>query len=184
MTLTLQRIRLGPHRRLALVASTVLVLDQLSKFLVTSFLQDGQQRVIVSGFFKFVYWGNTGAAWSLFYGNNGLLAVVSVLALVALFFGRRQFDFHTLPGQVALGLMFGGILGNLIDRWRVHHVIDFIRFYLNCRSGAEVGFPAFNLADSSICLGVGLLFVMSFRNEAKRSLPTGAQSGAARPVNS
>ncbi|MBU6402434.1 MAG: signal peptidase II, partial [Verrucomicrobia bacterium] len=138
----------------------------------------GQQRVVIDGFFKFVYWGNTGAAWSLFYGNNRLLAGVSLLALVLLFFGRHHFDFHTLPGQIALGLMFGGILGNLIDRWHVQHVIDFIRFYVNCRSGDEAGFPAFNLADTAICTGVGLLFLMSLRPEAHKPTPPGAAAAA------
>lgn len=182
MTSIVERIKLGPHRRLALVACIVLALDQLTKLLVITFLDYREERVIINGFFKFVYWGNTGAAWSLFYGNNTLLAVVSVLALLGLFLGRRHFDFHTLPGQIALGLMFGGILGNLIDRWHVRHVIDFIRFYVNCRSGAEAGFPAFNLADTSICLGVGLLFLMSFRNEPRPHPPASAPAGSTSPT--
>ena len=66
---------------------------------------------------------------------------------------------------MSLGLIFGGILGNLVDRLFRDHVVDFIRFYLHRRSGEEIGFPAFNIADSAICVGVGLMFLISWRNE-------------------
>ncbi|MGI8967088.1 MAG: signal peptidase II, partial [Limisphaerales bacterium] len=54
---------------------------------------------------------------------------------------------------------------NLIDRLWIHHVVDFLRFYIYRRSGDELGFPAFNVADSAICIGVGLLFFLSWRTE-------------------
>ena len=161
---------LTPNRRMALVAVVTLALDQLTKFAVLKFLGYAQERVVVDGFFKFVHWGNTGAAWSLFTGNNTWLAIVAALALVALFFTRHHFDLHTVGGQVSLGLIFGGIIGNLIDRLRVGHVVDFLYFYVNRRDGGETGFPAFNVADSAICIGVGLLFLLSWSN---RSSPTG-----------
>lgn len=151
------------ERRLWTVAAVVYLADQLSKLAVLRLLGPWDEREVIVGFFKFVHWGNTGAAWSLFTGNNGLLALVSVLALVVLYLTRERFEPRTLIGQAALGLMFGGILGNLTDRLRVGHVIDFLRFYLVRRGdGAEVGFPAFNLADSAICVGVGLLLLRTF----------------------
>jgi len=119
----------------------------------------------VEGFFKFVHWGNTGAAWSLFRGNNYLLALVAILAVVVLYFSRHHFDARTLLGQIAFGLICGGIVGNLIDRLWAGHVIDFIYFYVVQRSGAEVGFPAFNVADSAICTGVGLVFLITWKSE-------------------
>src|SRR5579872_4504886 len=144
-----------PNRRIALVALAVLALDQLTKQLVYRFLGPGQERIMVEGFFKFVHWGNTGAAWSLFTGNNLVLAVVALVALVVLFKSRHHFDSHTLLGQIALGLIFGGITGNLTDRLARQHVIDFLYFYMQRRGGGEIGFPAFNVADSAICIGVG-----------------------------
>src|SRR6266849_8609484 len=143
--------------RIASLALSVLVLDQLSKLMVLKYLGYAQEKVIVEGFFKFVHWGNTGAAWSLFRGNNYLLALVAILAVVVLYFSRHHFDARTLLGQIAFGLICGGIVGNLIDRLWAGHVIDFIYFYLVQRSGTEVGFPAFNVADSAICTGVGLV---------------------------
>jgi signal peptidase II len=75
-------------------------------------------------------------------------------------------------GQLSLGLIVGGICGNLLDRLRYHEVIDFLRFYLYRRSGQQIGFPAFNLADSAICVGVGLLILISWKQEsAARTTP-------------
>jgi len=157
-----------PNRRIALIAMVVVALDQLTKQLVLRFLpQIGQERVVIDGFFRFVHWGNTGAAWSLFRGNNEFLAGVAVLALLILFLSRHHFDSRTLLSQIAFGLIFGGIVGNLIDRLWVGHVIDFIYFYVQQRGGAEMGFPAFNVADSAICTGVGLVFLITWRSEHK-----------------
>ena len=157
-----------PNRRIALIAAVVVALDQLTKHLVLRFLpQAGQERVVIDGFFRFVHWGNTGAAWSLFRGNNELLAGVALLALLILFLSRHHFDSRTLLSQVAFGLIFGGIVGNLIDRLWVGHVIDFIYFYIQQRGGTEIGFPAFNVADSAICTGVGLVFLITWRSDHK-----------------
>src|SRR5438034_10625493 len=93
--------------RIAYLALGVFVLDQLTKLVVLKYLGYAQEKVIIHGFFKFVHWGNTGAAWSLFRGNNALLAGVALAALVLLFLTRRHFDIQTLGGQVSLGLIFG-----------------------------------------------------------------------------
>jgi signal peptidase II len=151
--------------RIALIALMVVALDQLTKQAVLRFLGYAEERVIIDGFFKLVHWGNTGAAWSLFRGNNAVLAMVALVALVVLFFSKHHFDHRSLLGQLSLGLIFGGIVGNLIDRLTVKHVIDFLYFYLEQRGGRPIGFPAFNIADSAICTGVGLIFLLSLRGE-------------------
>jgi len=156
-----------PNRRIALIALVVVALDQLTKQIVLRFLGYAQEAVVIPGFFKFVYWGNTGAAWSLFRGNNGLLAGVALIALLVLFLSRHYFDSRTLLSQIAFGLIFGGIVGNLIDRLWAGHVIDFIYFYVQQRGGTEIGFPAFNVADSAICTGVALVFLITWRSDHK-----------------
>src|SRR5207344_1582064 len=95
-----------------------------------------------------------------------VLAIVALAALVILYFSRHHFDSRTSLGQAAFGLIIGGIIGNLIDRVRVHHVIDFLYFYLDI-DGQVRGFPAFNVADSAICTGVGLVFLITWRNEQR-----------------
>src|SRR5258708_27202823 len=104
--------------RIASLALSVLVLDQLSKLMVLKYLGYAQAKEIIHGFFKFVHWGNTGAAWSLFRGNNQLLAVVAGVALGGLLFSPHPFDSRPLRGQCAFGLIVGGIVRWLTE-WRL-----------------------------------------------------------------
>jgi signal peptidase II len=165
------RIAWTPNRRIAVLALSIYALDQFTKFLVLQWLGRNEERVIIEGFFKFVHWGNTGAAWSLFRGNNELLAIIALIALLVLFLFRHHFDSRTLMGQVAFGLIFGGIMGNLTDRLLPsrRQVIDFIYFYIERSNGSEVGFPAFNIADSAICIGVGLVFLLTWKTERAKT---------------
>jgi signal peptidase II len=153
------------NRRIALVALLVFAFDQFTKQMVNRHLDPSDEKIIIKGFFKFVHWSNTGAAWSLFMGHNNLLAIVAVVAIFVLYHNRHHFEAHTWLGQLALGLVFGGIVGNLTDRLRSSYVTDFIYFYLHRRGGSDIGFPAFNVADSAICIGVGLIFILSWKNE-------------------
>jgi signal peptidase II len=155
--------------RILNLALAIIVFDQATKLAVLKYLGFREEKDVVDGFFKLVHWGNTGAAWSMFTGYNGVLAVVAIAALILLFLVRHHFSVHTLGGQVSLGLIFGGIVGNLIDRLRVGHVVDFLYFYLYRRDGQIAGFPAFNVADSAICVGVGLLFLLSWQNDAGKA---------------
>lgn len=152
-----------PEKRMAAIAFGLLVFDQLTKWMVVHQLPLGREMAVLPGFFRLVHWGNTGAAWSQFQGNNHLLAAISMIALVVLYLARRYFEGDTVPGQMALGLVFGGIAGNLIDRLVHHHVVDFLYFHVIRRDGRELGFPAFNLADTAICTGVGIIFLLSWR---------------------
>jgi signal peptidase II len=147
--------------RIALVALAVVICDQVTKALVLHFLpiEHLDEQPVFPGF-KLVHWENTGAAWSMFSGNNKILVAVAVVALIILFLTRHHFDSRSLLGQFALGLIFGGITGNLIDRIWHGRVIDFLDFYF-------INFPAFNIADSAICTGVGLIFIMSWRDERR-----------------
>jgi signal peptidase II len=144
----------------------IVALDQFTKLLVLRFLGRSQEIVIVPGFFKLVHWVNTGSAFSMFSGKNEILAIVGLVALLVLFLIRRQFGIETWSGQLALGLIFGGII-QLIDRLLPtrQHVIDFLYFYVDRRGGGEIGFPAFNVADSAICVGVALMFYLSWRGD-------------------
>lgn len=150
------------------IALCLLVLDQLTKWLVIHRLHLGDEVRVLPGFFNLVHWGNTGAAWSLFHGNNQALATVSAVALLVLYWARSYFEGDTVPGQIALGLIFGGIVGNLIDRMVHQHVIDFLYFHVYRRDGEVLGFPAFNLADTAICTGVGVVFLLSWLPHRRR----------------
>jgi signal peptidase II len=170
----LESVIRSPNRRIGLIALGVIFLDQLTKVLIVTFLPKDSniEKVIIPGFFKLVHWQNTGAAWSLFRGSNAVLAVVALVALVILYFSRHHFDARTLVGQTAFGLICGGIVGNLIDRIRVKSVIDFLYFYLG-----DWGFPAFNVADSAICTGVALVFLLTWKSDRG---PKAAESSPAK----
>jgi signal peptidase II len=144
----------------ALIAVTVAVLDQLTKWLVVRSLSEEEIRVVISGFFSLVNWPNTGTAWSILKDCNLVLVVVSLLALLGMYLFRQTFQLHRPGSRIALGLITGGIIGNLIDRVRVHHVTDFLYFYVG-----QYHWPAFNVADSAICIGVGLYIILSWRND-------------------
>ena len=162
----------APYWRVALIGLGVILLDQLTKLIVIRCLPlTINEQMVVPGFFKLVHWENTGAAWSLFKGSNAKLAIVALVALVVLFFTRHHFDARTTLGQFAFGLICGGIIGNLIDRICRPGVIDFLYFYVQQRGGGEVGFPAFNVADSAICTGVGLVFLLTWRSGDQGASP-------------
>jgi len=164
-------------RRIFALALLIIALDQFTKWLVLHTIYAGDEIPVIPGFFNLAHRANTGAAWSLFTGNNSVLAIVAIVAIVALFLARRQFHSERLTGQFALGLIFGGIIGNLTDRLLPgrHAVVDFLHFYLQRRGGSEpLDFPAFNVADSAICTGVALIFLINWRNE---SAPKNVASG-------
>jgi signal peptidase II len=163
-------------RRIAALALFIIALDQLAKWFVLQCIPVGDEIVVIPGFFNLAHRANTGAAWSLFTGNNAVLAVIALVALVALFFARHQFHARRLTGQLALGLIFGGIIGNLTDRLLPgrHAVVDFLHFYLQRRGSYEpLDFPAFNVADTAICTGVGLIFLITWKNEHAPKLNAG-----------
>ncbi len=171
MSLNSNKPQPRPGPRIALVAVILYTLDQVTKWLVLRHLpQEGMERVVIDGFFRLVHWGNTGAAWSLLRGNNDLLAIIALVALLVLFLTRHHFETGTVTGQIAFGMIFGGIAGNLTDRLLPSraHVIDFLYFYLNRADDREIGFPAFNVADSAICVGVGLVIWITWRTDHNR----------------
>ena len=157
-----------PTRRIFAVAIVAFALDQLTKWLVLRRFAEGEELVVIPGFFNLTLRFNTGAAWSMFSGNNAVLTLVALVALVALYLVRHHFGVHRLLGQFAFGLIFGGIAGNLLDRLLPsrHAVVDFLHFYLARRGAMETwSFPAFNIADSAICVGVGIIFILNWKNE-------------------
>jgi len=140
-----------------LLSIAIVVLDQVTKDLVMARFYPGEGLPLIPGFFNLVHVRNTGAAWGMFGGLNGWLAVFSILMLLTIVLFRRSFLSDTLTHRIALGCMAGGIVGNLIDRVRLQYVVDFLDFHWRTHH-----FPAFNVADSAICIGVGLYMITAF----------------------
>jgi len=143
-----------------LIAVIVTALDQLTKWLVVHSVGPEESRVVIAGFFDLVNWGNTGAAWGILKDYNLVLTAISIVAVLALYLFRHSFQLRRPGSRVALGLIAGGIVGNVVDRVRVGHVVDFLYFYVG-----RYHWPAFNVADSAICIGVGLYVILSWRSD-------------------
>jgi len=140
-----------------LVALTVILADQATKEWVRGAFRLHESVELLPGFFNFTYVRNTGAAWGMFSGQNLTLSLLAVAMLAALVIFRRRI---LPPGhlhRVALGLLCGGIVGNLLDRLRLDYVTDFLDFHVG-----GWHWPAFNIADSAICIGVGIYILGTF----------------------
>ena len=140
--------------------------DLWSKWAVFKWLSDvpGREYFVIDGLFKMVMRLNYGAAFSIAQGRTGMLVAVSVVAMVAVLgifiFGRV----HQRIIQVALALFAAGITGNLYDRaFNEGAVRDFLDFYVGNHH-----WPAFNVADSMLCIAVGLLIICNIMSEVYR----------------
>ena len=139
----------------------VVVADQLTKWWVVTSFAHYEIRTIIPGFFNLTYITNTGAAFGLFAGRQTLgrqvfFLVVAMAALLVMFFSYRHYRSQGRLFLHAIGLIAGGALGNMIDRLRVGAVVDFLDFYVK-----GLHWPAFNVADSAITIGVGLFILGS-----------------------
>lgn len=134
-----------------LLGFAIALLDQLTKYVVRLSFAVGESRPVLDGFFDLTYVRNTGAAWGMLGGQNAWLTLLSVAMLIVMLVFRRSFLSDTWEHRVALGLMIGGIVGNLMDRLRLGWVTDFLDFHWR-----QYHWPAFNVADSAICVGVGI----------------------------
>lgn len=172
--------RSSPEARILGVGGAILFLDHLTKLVIVLTLRLGDHWPVLPGFLHIVHWGNTGSAWSMFHGNNTALAAIAMVAVGALWYWRGHFEAHRPLGQLALGLLFGGTIGNLVDRLipSRRHVVDFLYFHLHPRGGGEAGFPAFNVADVAICTGVGLMLLLGFVLQESSPAPQPKPSSA------
>jgi len=147
------------------VSLFVLILDQWTKGLITRSFEVHQSRPVMTEFFDLTYVQNSGAAFGLFASvDSSLKAIIlnSVAILVFLIVSAYALrtSHRSVRLQLGFALILGGAVGNLMDRVRHGYVVDFLDFSI---SGHH--WPAFNVADAAICMGVGLLFLDMLRGE-------------------
>ena len=144
-----------------LLSIPLYALDQLTKWLVIHHINPEEPRAVVPNFFDLVYVTNNGAAFGSFRNNNVFfiaLSCVAMLFVLALLLRKHSSDTWR---DVALALLLGGVLGNLTDRLMHGHVIDFLLLDLHIPLAHP--WPAFNVADSCICIAVVCFIIHSFR---------------------
>ena len=154
-----------------LVMVGIFAADQVSKALVVQRFEipneSSERVVVIQGFLDLIHRTNDGAAFSILQGKNNILAVISFIAMGGLIRFRHHFDNGTRVSKLALGLLMGGIIGNLADRVFRGSVVDFVRVYIEREGGKVSEWPAFNVADAAICAGVGFLFYIAWTEGAE-----------------
>jgi len=154
------------------------LLDRVTKYWVLHSIDPDQPTTVVPGFFHLVNITNNGAAFGSFKNNNNFFIAISFVALLfalILLLGRHESGASDRPKSLwwtrdswrdfSLALLLAGVLGNLTDRILYGHVIDFLLFNLHVPFARP--WPAFNVADSCICIAVVFFIVHSFRQEKK-----------------
>ncbi len=155
------------------ISAIVIALDLYTKHLIQQAFQFGE-RLTVTSFFELVRFHNEGAAFSFLADAGGwqkwFFTAISVVAVIVITYLIKK----NLTQKLfcwGLALVLGGAIGNLYDRLTLGYVVDFLYFHID-----DWYWPAFNVADSAICVGVGLLLWDSFKNDKPHHRDTEAQS--------
>lgn len=156
--------------KFVVIVAIVIIMDQATKVLIIQRFSLGESLPIISGFFSLTYIRNPGIAFGMLPAESGwlhsllLLIPVTVSSVLVFWYGRLLA--HQEREGLALSLIVGGALSNVYDRFRLGSVVDFLDFHWQ----NKVHYPAFNFADTLICTGIAILFLVSFRKERKDSL--------------
>jgi signal peptidase II len=143
----------------------VLVLDHVTKWLARTELDPERAIEVIPGYLRISYVSNTGVAFGLFRDLDSpwkpyVLAAMAIVAVVVIFVYSFRMPSSRLLLQSALAVIMGGILGNFVDRILQGYVVDFIEFHIR----DKFYWPTFNVADSAITVGIGLLLIDAVKN--------------------
>jgi signal peptidase II len=155
-----------------LIAILIILLDQLTKWLIVSRMAFGDSITIINNFLYITSHRNRGAAWGILQGQMWLFYAITLVVIVALVFYIQKATKGKWLLGISLALMLGGAIGNFIDRVFRKEVVDFIHTYI-----FGYNFPVFNIADSSLCIGVVLLMIVMLRDERETKEKTYGENG-------
>ncbi|MGD8521861.1 MAG: signal peptidase II [Desulfobacterales bacterium] len=145
--------------RLAVIGGCVVIVDQITKLLILRHLPFNQNITVIAGFFDIVHINNPGGAFGLLASLSPQWRTIIFLFISSLAVGLIFYFYIKTPQShpwlaAGFALIFGGAIGNLIDRLRFGFVIDFLDFYI-----AKYHWPAFNIADSAITVGLAIFVI-------------------------
>ncbi len=154
------------YRIISIVSGFIVILDQITKIAVDRMIPMHHIIEIIPNFVALTYLRNTGAAFGLLAGGYSayrmvFFVAVSIIAIGCIFYLLRMIGSEKKLFLVSLSLILGGALGNMVDRLRLGEVIDFILLHYY-----DLHWPAFNVADSAITIGVGLLIFQMIRQRS------------------
>ena len=145
--------------RLVIIGGCVVIADQITKLIVLNNLPFNQHIAVIAGFFNIVHIKNPGGAFGLLADLSPHWRTIVFLFISSLAVGLVFYFYNKTPQShpwlaAGFALIFGGAIGNLIDRLRYGFVIDFLDFYI-----AKYHWPAFNIADSAITVGIAIFVI-------------------------
>jgi len=132
-------------------ACFVLLLDQVTKYVVNKLISASGSVEIIPNIFFLTNIKNSGAAFGLFQNGTNILIVISIVAVLLIIFLKIKLNLDSIAYNISLGFVLGGALGNLVDRYLIGEVTDFFNF---------VYWPVFNIADSFIVIGFGVIILI------------------------
>jgi signal peptidase II len=133
------------------IALIIVILDSFTKYLIRYY----SPAVELFSFLSITFISNTGAAFGILKGYRVIFIIISLLVILAIVLYSDKLGSKTIH-KVSFGLILGGTIGNLIDRFFLGYVVDFIAFSF---------WPAFNIADACLCIGVIILCIQLFRED-------------------
>ena len=148
---------------LVIVSIPMLTLDIVTKWMVRANIDLGHGYAIIPGYFNLRHDRNTGAAFGILSDQRMLLILITVAALIFIFWYSFRFQ-NSRWMQCSLGFLLGGAIGNFIDRIFLGSVVDFLQFGIESK---RLYWPTFNVADVSVCIGAGMLIVYLFKMQNK-----------------
>ncbi|MFD1018101.1 signal peptidase II [Thalassobacillus hwangdonensis] len=141
----------------------VIILDQWTKWLVVKNMTYGESITIIEGFFSLTSHRNPGAAWGILQGQMTFFYLITVIVIGVLIYYMQTYGKQSRYTATALALLLAGAIGNFIDRLFRKEVVDFFDFII-----FNYDYPIFNIADSSLFIGVILVLIASFIDERKK----------------
>lgn len=142
----------------------ILALDQITKFLVVKFMDYGESIPIIENFLSITSHRNSGAAWGMLQGKMWLFYIITVFVIIMLVYFYKKEATDSLLLQLSLTMLIAGALGNFIDRVLFQEVVDMIDTMI-----FSYDFPIFNVADSSLTIGVILMLFQFFTERGEQS---------------
>lgn len=158
-----------------LIALFVILLDQTTKWLIVSKMQFGESITIIENVLYITSHRNSGAAWGILQGQMWLFYVITLIVIGAVIFYMQKAAKGNGLLKVSLAFILGGAIGNFIDRVFRQQVVDFIHTYI-----FGYNFPVFNIADSSLVIGVILLMIQMLLEDRKSKEKSYGENGTHR----
>jgi signal peptidase II len=155
-----------------LIAILIILLDQFTKWLIVSKMTFGDSIPIINNVLYITSHRNRGAAWGILQGQMWLFYAITLVVIIAIIYYIQKAAKGKWLLGISLGLMLGGAIGNFLDRVIRKEVVDFIHTYI-----FGYNFPVFNIADSSLCIGVVLLMIVMLRDERETKEKSYGENG-------